>query len=162
MPEQLLTVLKVCLLVLLYLFFLRVLRAVWAEVSPPRVAADVAPARAAPAKAPKSARPRTARAPRKGAVPTRLHVLEPVDRAGTEFALTGDMTMGRAPGCTVVLDEQYVSQVHTRVFQRESGVFVEDLGSTNGTWVNGVRAQGHVSVRPGDRIQLGNVVLELR
>ena len=159
MPEQLLTVLKVCLLVLLYLFFLRVLRAVWAEVSPPRVAADTAPARSAPAKPPRA---RTTRPPRKGTLPTRLHVIEPVDRAGTEFALSADMTMGRAPGCTVVLDEQYVSQVHTRVFQRESGVFVEDLGSTNGTWVNGVRAQGHVSVRPGDRIQLGNVILELR
>jgi len=158
-PEQLLTVLKLCLLALLYLFFLRVLRAVWTEVNPPEaaVAADRGQvAVAAPTKA------RTARGRRKQAVPTRLVVVEPPARAGLEFALGPDLTVGRAPGCSLVFDEQYVSQVHSRIFVRDGSVFAEDLGSTNGTWVNGARAVGQMPARLGDRIQVGNVVLEVR
>jgi pSer/pThr/pTyr-binding forkhead associated (FHA) protein len=62
----------------------------------------------------------------------------------------------------VVFDEQYVSQVHARIFRRDGAVFAEDLGSTNGTWVNGSRAVGQMPARPGDRIQIGNVVMEVR
>lgn len=72
------------------------------------------------------------------------------------------MTVGRSAGCSIVLDEQYVSSVHTRLFARDDQVFVEDLGSTNGTWINGVRAVGQMPVRIGDRVQIGNVILELR
>jgi pSer/pThr/pTyr-binding forkhead associated (FHA) protein len=159
MPEQLLTVLKICLLVLLYLFFLRVLRAVWAEVTPPKVATD-APNQAA---APLVVIPKPSRAARKAAVnPTKLSVIEPADRAGTDFAIGPEITIGRSAGCSIVLDEQYVSQVHTRVFVREGQAFVEDLGSTNGTWLNGVRAVGQMPARLGDRVQIGNVILELR
>ncbi len=158
MPEQLLTVLKLCLLALLYLFFLRVLRAVWAEVTPPKAAAESAVV-PPPSKPPKI---KSVRASKKGSVPTKLTVVEPIARAGADFPLGGDLTLGRAPGCSVVLDEQYVSQVHSRVFQRDNSVFVEDLGSTNGTWLNGVRAVGQMHARPGDRIQIGNVILEFR
>ncbi|CAN5495465.1 hypothetical protein BH10ACT3_BH10ACT3_17970 [soil metagenome] len=164
MSEQLLTVLKLCLLALLYLFFLRVLRAVWTEVNPPRtVAADAgvaAPRKAGKQKAPKSKASKTRR--RAPAVPTRLVLVEPVARAGIEYPLGPELTIGRAAGCSIVLDEQYVSQVHTRVFIRDGSVFAEDLGSTNGTWVNGSRAVGQMPARLGDRIQVGNVVLEVR
>lgn len=160
MPEQLLTVLKLCLLALLYLFFLRVLRAVWAEVSPQKVVTPD-PVGPAPATA-KAPRARPTRSQRRAVLPTKLAVVDPPERAGTEFSLHEEVTIGRAPGCSIVFDEQYVSQVHTRVFQRESQVFVEDLGSTNGTWVNGVRAVGQMPARPGDRLQIGNVIMELR
>ena len=73
-----------------------------------------------------------------------------------------ELTIGRAGGCSIVLDEQYVSQVHSRVFVRDGAVFAEDLGSTNGTWVNGARAIGQMPARLGDRIQIGNVVMEVR
>lgn len=160
MPEQLLTVLKLCLLALLYLFFLRVLRAVWTEVNPPKA---VAGAKASPPVPPATRAKRgAARARRKPAAATRLVVVEPPVRVGTEFALGPDMTVGRAPGCDLVFDEQYVSQVHTRIFSRDGSVFVEDLGSTNGTWVNGSRAVGQMPARLGDRIQVGNVVMEVR
>ena len=55
-----------------------------------------------------------------------------------------------------------MSQVHARIFLRDGSVFVEDLGSTNGTWVNGTRAVGQMPARLGDRIQIGNVVMEVR
>jgi pSer/pThr/pTyr-binding forkhead associated (FHA) protein len=159
MPEQLLTVLKICLLALLYLFFLRVLRAVWAEVSPPKAATATAAAPLAGTSRPPRAK--GARPGRKASV-TKLAVVEPASQAGTEYPFGDEVTIGRAPGCTIVFDEQYVSQVHTRLFRRDTGVFVEDLGSTNGTWVNGVRAVGQMPGRPGDRVQIGNVILELR
>ena len=172
MPEQLLTVLKLCLLALLYLFFLRVLRAVWTEVSPPKAAGaagGAAASAAAPAKAPRSSKPR--RAGRQGrtraskrapASPTRLVTVEPATRAGLEVALGPELTVGRAAGCSMVFDERFVSQVHCRIFLRDGAVFVEDLGSTNGTWVNGARVVGQMPARLGDRIQIGNVVLEVR
>jgi pSer/pThr/pTyr-binding forkhead associated (FHA) protein len=162
--EQLLTVLKLCLLALLYLFFLRVLRAVWTEVNPPRTAqADAGaatPRKAAKQKAPKAKASKARR--RAPAVPTRLVLVEPAARAGAEYALGPELTVGRAAGCSIVLDEQYVSQVHTRIFVRDGSVFAEDLGSTNGTWVNGSRAVGQMPARLGDRIQVGNVVMEVR
>jgi pSer/pThr/pTyr-binding forkhead associated (FHA) protein len=162
--EQLLTVLKLCLLALLYLFFLRVLRAVWSEVTPPKVAtADAGGGRRAKAPKTKAAKPtKTTKARRGASVPTRLVIVEPVARAGAEFALGPEITVGRAGGCSIVLDEQYVSQVHCRIFIRDGSVFAEDLGSTNGTWVNGSRAVGQMPARLGDRIQVGNVVMEVR
>ncbi|MGB3411283.1 MAG: FHA domain-containing protein [Microthrixaceae bacterium] len=170
MSEQLLTILKLCLLALLYLFFLRVLRAVWTEVSPPRVPAPgpasatgrVSAKRSArPVKPAKAAKPTKSRR-RVPAAPSRLVVVEPPERAGIEYPLGSEVTIGRASGCNIVLDEQYVSQVHTRLFTREGSIFAEDLGSTNGTWVNGARAVGQMPARLGDRIQIGNVVLEVR
>lgn len=166
MSEQLLTVLKLCLLALLYLFFLRVLRAVWSEVTPPKVAtADAGGGRRAKGKAPKAPKAKAAKpakARRGASVPTRLVIVEPAARAGAEFALGPELTVGRAGGCSIVLDEQYVSQVHCRIFIRDGSVFAEDLGSTNGTWVNGTRAVGQMPARLGDRIQVGNVVMEVR
>jgi pSer/pThr/pTyr-binding forkhead associated (FHA) protein len=162
-PEQLLTVLKLCLLALLYLFFLRVLRAVWTEVNPPKAApVPTPPVAAATGRARRSANRAAGRSRRKDVVPTRLVVVEPQGRNGTEYPLGPDMTVGRAQGCNLVFDEQYVSQVHTRIFSRDGSVFVEDLGSTNGTWVNGTRAVGQMPARLGDRIQIGNVVMEVR
>lgn len=171
MPEELLTILKLCLLALLWLFFLRVLRAVWTEVDPPRPAAAPAtgsvPAVTPTGRAAKAQRSKASKRParssrRRPTGASRLVVVEPAARVGTEYLLDGELTVGRAPGCSIVFDEQYVSQVHARIFTREGSVFTEDLGSTNGTWVNGARAVGQMPVRPGDRIQIGNVVMEVR
>jgi pSer/pThr/pTyr-binding forkhead associated (FHA) protein len=161
--EQLLTILKLCLLALLYLFFLRVLRAVWSEVNPPKLATAEAPTGSKRKGRQKTPKQKPAKA-RRGApsAPTRLVVIEPAHKAGLEYALGPELTVGRAGGCSIVLDEQYVSQVHTRIFIRDGSLFVEDLGSTNGTWVNGSRAVGQMPARLGDRIQVGNVVMEVR
>ena len=83
-------------------------------------------------------------------------------RAGSQWSLAQELVAGRHAGCSVVLDEQFVSQQHAKFFVRGGSAFVEDLGSTNGTWVNGERATGQRPVRPGDQIQIGNVVLEVR
>ncbi len=149
MSEQLLDLLKLGLLALLYLFFLRVIWAVWTEVRAP-----VRPrARAAPRRPRREARPR-----RRGL--TTLSIVEPPELAGGRFPIGAEMTMGRAPGCTIVVDDTYVSQLHARVFTHNGEYHVEDLGSTNGTFHNGEPLSGPERLHPGDRIQIGNVVLE--
>jgi len=149
--EQLLTILKIALLALLYLFFLRVLRAVWAEIRGPRVS---------------TRRQRTAAgAPtgRKGRKATEPHllVLEPAAQRGRTFPLGQELTVGRAAGCQVTLDDTYVSQLHARVFARDGQYLVEDLGSTNGTYLNRARVTGAMVMKRGDRLQVGNTVMEL-
>ena len=158
MPEQLLTILKFLLLALLYLFFLRVLRAVWTDVREPAVAKGRAPAVTASTPA-KSRSRRTS--PRK-ANPARLSVVAPAELAGSDHPLAAEMTIGRSPGCTIVVDDGYVSAVHTRVYGREGSWMVEDLGSTNGTYLNRRKVTGPSVLKVGDKVQLGNVELEVR
>lgn len=160
--EQLLAVLKLCLLALIYLFFLRVLRAVWVEVHGPR---RTRPARPAPVAAGVGA-PAPAVPPHAGAMATTtatraLRIVEPPALRGRSFVLAGELTLGRAPGCDVELDDTYVSQVHARVAPTPEGAVVDDCNSTNGTYVNQVRVLGPTTLHHGDRLQVGNVILEL-
>ena len=155
MSEPLLAVLRLCLLALLYLFFLRVLRAVWTEIRGPRVAPVVVAAAAEPA--PKRRKGAGAEAP---AAP-RLRIVEPPELSGRTFELGDELTIGRAAGCQITLDDTFVSQIHTRVFRREGQFLVEDLGSTNGTYLNRQKVSGPMALRVGDRVQVGNTVLEL-
>ncbi len=63
-------------------------------------------------------------------------------------------TLGRSSDCTVTIDDTTVSKHHARL-TLENGAWLEDLGSTNGTYVNGRRVEGSTVLRPGDRIALG-------
>ena len=166
--EQLLTILKLCLLAVLYLFFLRVLRAVWVEVNGPKQPAQ-APAvpagrvpvgPAAVAAAPPPAGEAKGRRARK-AKASQLTVVEPADQRGRVFDVADELTVGRAAGCGITIDDTYASQLHARVFQREGKVFVEDLGSTNGTYLNRNKVSGPMVFGRGDKLQIGNTVLEL-
>lgn len=154
-PEQLLNLLKLFLLVLLYLFFLRVLRAVWTEVNPPQTAEA---ATGAPAG---QARRTPRRATRSGRSGPQLKVVEPAGLRGRTYPLTEELTLGRAAGCQVPLEDSYASQVHARVFHRDGNWYVEDLGSTNGTYLNRRRVAGPMVFKRRDRLQIGNTVLEM-
>ena len=67
----------------------------------------------------------------------KLVVVAPGELEGREFALGDEVTVGRAGGCGVLLaDDTFVSQLHARVFRRDGDLYVEDLGSTNGTYLN--------------------------
>ncbi len=153
MDEQLLTILKLCLLALLYLFFFRVLRAVWAEIRGPKLAV-AAPRQPAPSsKAVKKAE--------RKALPVQLVIVEPAALKGRTYPLAEELTVGRAAGCQVTIDDTYASQIHARVFSRDGQLFVEDLGSTNGTYLNRQKVHGPQAFRRGDRLQVGNTVMEL-
>ena len=181
MTDSLLNILKYSLLGLLYLFFARVLWAVWSEVSGPRPGAAPMPASARAAMppaspvsaaspdattgapAPTSPAGRGSSRPAKGkrGKVGRLVVLEPKVRKGAVIGLANEVTFGRAPGCTIsVPDDTFISQVHSRIFRDADDVIVEDLTSTNGTYVNGNRITMSQILRRGDRIQIGSIVLE--
>jgi pSer/pThr/pTyr-binding forkhead associated (FHA) protein len=181
MTDQVLNILKFVLLGLLYLFFARVLWAVWSEVRAPRrstsaqgqqlvgrpprgEATTPSPRPAAVAAASvddaTSRRGRAARAARNGPA-GRLVVLEPKHRRGTTIGLAQEITVGRDEHCTLTIDDDtFVSQLHLRVYDYEGQPMVEDLGSTNGTFHNGNRLHGSRLLHPGDRIQVGTTVIE--
>jgi len=156
-----LDILKIILLFLLYVFFARVLWAVWQEVrTDRRVVASHAVNEHADTRAAPVPRPPKAPKGRRGRV-GRLVILEPKARRGHSFALNGVITIGRDPGCTVVIDgDTFVSSRHARVYIVDGQAMVEDLGSTNGSFHNGNRLQGSRLLHPGDRIQVGYTVLE--
>jgi pSer/pThr/pTyr-binding forkhead associated (FHA) protein len=161
MPESLLTILKFCFLALLYLFFFRVLRAVWAEIRPSAAsAAQHTPATPRAQARQQKARDRRGSRTRTGP-PTKLTVVEPKEQAGRAYSLADELTVGRAAGCQVALEsDSYVSQLHARVFTRDGQLYVEDLGSTNGTYLNRKKVSAPMLVRRGDRLQIGKTVLE--
>ena len=163
MPDSLLTILKFCFLALLYLFFIRVLRAVWVEVSgrAPTARTVAANYGSAPAARPARSRVGDMRAAVGSKNGTKLKVVEPAETRGTVYELTDELTMGRATGCHITLDDTYVSQLHARVFRRDGQVFIEDLGSTNGTYVNRTKVTAPLAVRRGDRLQVGKTVMEV-
>jgi pSer/pThr/pTyr-binding forkhead associated (FHA) protein len=154
-PEQLLNLLKLFLLVLLYLFFLRVLRAVWTEMNPRQTAEATAGAPVGQPRRP----PR--RAGRPGRSTPQLKVVEPPGLRGRTYPLSEELTLGRAAGCQVPLEDSYASQVHARVFLRDGNWYIEDLGSTNGTYLNRRRVAGPMVFKRRDRLQIGNTVLEM-
>jgi FHA domain len=158
--DQLLTFLKYIFLALLYLFFLRVLRAVWVEMREPKPAPSLTPAEG-PGLAPAPAE--GSRRRRRKQVPERLVVLEPSSRKNEEIPLANELTVGRAEGCGLELaDDTFVSQLHARVFRRDGSLYVEDLGSTNGTYLNKKKVTTAVPIRQGDQLQVGKTLLEVR
>lgn len=159
MSEQVLTIMKFALLGLLYLFFFRVLRAVWLELNPPKVLERAgAGGTPVPSGAPAGGAPK-----RKGRkVPTQLVVVEPADQRGRTWPLAEEITVGRAAGCHVAIPEDtFASQIHARIYRRDGQTWVDDLGSTNGTFVNRSRISAATPVRRGDLVQIGNTVMEL-
>ena len=75
---------------------------------------------------------------------------------------TQPVTLGRAQDSTIVLDDDYVSSRHARIFPRDGQWFVEDLGSTNGTYLDRTKVTSPTPVTIGVPIRIGKTVLELR
>jgi hypothetical protein len=95
--------------------------------------------------------------------PAALVVVTPPEQAGQQYALEGnEITLGRGGSSTVLLDDAFVSMVHARFRRGADGWLVEDLGSTNGTLLNGAPLLVPSRVAPGDRLVLGGVTLEVR
>ena len=148
---------------LIFLFFLRVIRAVWVEMSPATIRKTrsqrrqdrreerVAAAAAAPA-APRGGRKRQ----------LFLKVVQPPEQAGRTYDLDDELTIGRSPGCGVAMpDDIYTSTLHARLFRRNDQLWVEDLGSTNGTFVNSEQISQAVRLGKGDLLQIGSTVFEV-
>lgn len=165
MTEQVLDILKLALLALLYLFFARVLWAVWSEVRRPIATTDlpraIDPTPAGPAR-PVAPGRRAVKPPagRKG-IPARLAIIDPPASRGVIYAVGEPITFGREADNSVVLaDDTFVSGHHARVARVGDEVILDDLGSRNGTFLNGARVTLQHRVSIGDRIQIGYTVLE--
>ena len=154
MPILVLELLKYAFLVILYIFLARAVKAVYLELRP--AGARRSRTRAA---APAPARP-PARQQKK--TPKKLTVVEGDNLKNKTFELGSELIIGRSEKCHVILEDPYVSQMHARVFARDDGFAVEDLGSTNGTYLNRTRVTGPRVIQRGDRVKIGKTVLEAR
>jgi pSer/pThr/pTyr-binding forkhead associated (FHA) protein len=137
MPALFLNILKLIFLALIYLFLWQVARAMLAHTGAA------------------SALQRT----RAGAD---VVVVRSEDQAGLRFTVKEGVVMGRSPDADVHLDDPYASDFHLRFGLQDGHVVVNDLGSTNGTYVNGRRVTSPVPLNKGDAVQVGKTIMEVR
>ncbi len=79
--------------------------------------------------------------------------------AGRRHELTGEVIIGRSPSCAIALDDAKVSRKHVRMLVEEGQARVSDLGSRNGTVINGEKIDAEVIMLPGDRLQVGDTTV---
>jgi pSer/pThr/pTyr-binding forkhead associated (FHA) protein len=151
-PPFVLTVLKIVFLALLYFFVYRAIRTVVADLRGPQARRD------------RSQQPGQRPVPisRQGKPPRSVAVIDDNGSKIESVRLSGQLQIGRADACQIKLDDTYVSTFHARIFNRDGSWFVEDLGSTNGTYLNQRRVTSPVELRAGDRVKLGKTTLELK
>jgi pSer/pThr/pTyr-binding forkhead associated (FHA) protein len=170
MSELTLTVIRLGLLALLWIFVFSVVGVLRGDLygtrvltrrkieSPPRPARDPV-ASAVPAHRPDT--PKASRASSRR-IPSTLTVTEG-SLAGTTLSLMDSgVLLGRNPECTLVLDDDFASGRHARIFRRDGGWFVEDLGSTNGTFLESTRLTEPKPVVVGSTLRIGKTIFELR
>lgn len=144
-----LSALKYALLALLFLFVWRSMRWVVRGLSIDQpVSASVGGASAA--------------SPRGEPMATTLLVHPPEGGKPRSVRLETATTIGRGAECELRIEDTYASQQHARIFGKDGGWYVEDLGSTNGTYVNEQRLVAPALLQHGDRVRVGTTVLELR
>lgn len=156
MPAALLTLGKLALLALLYLFLWRVARVIATDLREP------APAAAdQPAPRPAVAQPERRSPSRQAPTSIVLHPVQgpprtiPLDRAD-------HLLFGRAPHVDHRLEDDYVSDEHTELVLTDGQWRVRDLGSTNGTYLNGQKVIAPTVIAAGDQVALGKTRLEVR
>ena len=138
MPALFLNLLKILFLVLLYLFLWQVVRAVRTNLG---------------------GEPAT----RRSRKPAELVVVRGETQKGRNVKLRGGgHVIGRSPDADIIIDDPYASEYHARVGLQDGQVLVHDLGSTNGTYVNGRRVTTPAAVATGDTVQIGKTILEVR
>jgi pSer/pThr/pTyr-binding forkhead associated (FHA) protein len=167
MSELTLTLLRLGFLALLWLLVLSILAVLRRDLFGTRVVRrSPRPAGApAPVAAPQPTAPVAGRRGRSQDQPRGPRTLVVTDGSlrGTTLTLgQAPVLIGRAPECTLVLDDDFASGRHARLFPQGGAWIAEDLGSTNGTFLGGVRLTEPTRVEPGVPVRVGRTVLELR
>ena len=164
MSELTLTIIRLGLLVLLWIFVFSVVGVLRGDLYGTRVVSRT------PRKPTPAARRGDGGAPAPKRPKRQPHSTAPRTLVVTGGALTGTSLplresgtiIGRNPECALVLDDDFASGRHARIFHRDNAWFVEDLGSTNGTFVGTERLTGPVRVEAGSTLRIGKTVIELR
>lgn len=152
------TLLRFAFLALLWVFIFMILAAARRDLG---VGRNFRTARAVPAADQAPAEPRQTQ-PAPPARPTQLVITDGA-QAGAVMRLTDQpVTMGRATDIEISLQDDYASGRHARLFPQGSRWFLEDLGSTNGTFVGGTRLTRAVPIEPGSDFRVGRTTMQLR
>ena len=110
----------------------------------------------------RQAKPKSAKRPRRRNQPTHVLVVEG-DNTGARADLDGSpLLIGRGTDAAIRLDDDYVSTRHARIASTGEDWFVEDLGSTNGTYVGNTRITQPTTLTLGTQVRIGKTILELR
>jgi pSer/pThr/pTyr-binding forkhead associated (FHA) protein len=159
MNELSLTIIRVAFLAVLWLFVIAAIGVVRTDLLGSSTSTRRGKARQA--QAPRQARP--AKPQRAGRGSPRQLVVTAGALKGTTLDLAQQqITMGRANDATLVLNDDYASSRHARIFPQDGQWIVEDLGSTNGTYLDRQKVTRPMPVPVGVPIRIGKTVLELR
>lgn len=154
-PIELLTLLKFGFLALLYLFVARTVRVFAAELAPARRTAS------SPAPRPAVATP-SEPSRRSRRIPKEL-VVHTSNGKPAAIPLSGHgVVLGRGPTADILLDDVYVSDEHAEVLPDDGSWSVRDLGSTNGTFLNGAKVTRPTPLAVGDQVRVGKTRIEVR
>lgn len=165
MSELTLTLLRLGYLALLWVLVLSVVAVLRRDLFGTRVTRRATPPTPAPAglaAVRKPVRQEPGNAPRDGGSPRTLVVTQGSLKGTTISLGQAPILIGRAPECTLVLEDDYASGRHARLSLQQGTWMVEDLGSTNGTFLGRNRVQAPTPVSPGSPVRIGRTVLELR
>ena len=114
-----------------------------------------------PPKRAASASSQSTAAVKAGKPPERVVIVDP-DGKTRSFEITDELIVGRSSKCHVVITDTFSSQVHSRIFRRGESVVIEDMGSTNGTFLNRRKVTAPLVVNRGDTARIGKTQLEFR
>ena len=137
MPALLLTILKFIFVAFIYLFVWQVARAIGLHVG-------------------------TSETGRRRKPSTQVVIVKSETQAGMDIAVKDAVVLGRSPETDIVLEDPYASEFHMRLVRQDDGIVLHDLGSTNGTYVNGRRVGAPIALSKGDAIQVGKTIMEVR
>jgi pSer/pThr/pTyr-binding forkhead associated (FHA) protein len=156
-----LTLIKLAFLALLWLFVILAVGVIRADLFGSKAATRAA-ARPSPSRPPRQPKPQRQQRSAQHGAPTKLVVVQG-ERTGTVIDLTGvPITIGRANDATLVVTDDYASSRHARLFAQDGQWIVEDLGSTNGTYLGRTKVSRPMPVPPGVPVRIGKTVIELR
>jgi len=157
MSELTLTIIKLGFLAVLWLFVLSTVSVIRTDLFGAKVPGSQPASRASTVRPPKPRSPLGRRG-----TPTVVVIVQGAG-AGRHFPLgAAPLTIGRGSDCDIVADDEYVSTHHAMLRPHADRWYVEDLGSTNGTFVGESRVHGPTPVGIGTQVRVGKTVLELR
>ena len=163
MSELALTLIRLGFLALLWAFVMITVFVLRRDLKQPADARPMATRSSRGAKQPKAPRAEKVKAPKASKVKGTKLVVTEGPLAGTVVPLdTAQVTIGRAPDSTIVIDDDYASSRHARVYSSEGTWVVEDLGSTNGTWIERTRITTPTVLPVGAPLRVGRTTLQLQ